>query len=157
MFLIFQTDSISFEINKHLINNFLHYDYVGAPWDHHPLNGQTVGNGGLSLRKKSKMLEIMDKEGINNLPEDVYFSCTNKVPLFKPSTEEAKLFSVEELFNNTTFGCHKPWHRSYQHQLYDLYPEVRYLYHFNRIEIPVGSSYRRLIRIRRMRMRRRAK
>ena len=136
MFLIFQTDSISFEINKHLIYNFMKYDYVGAPWGHMPLNGQTIGNGGLSLRKKSKMLEIMDAEGIKGIPEDVYFSCPNNVSLFKPSTEEAKLFSVEELFNDTSFGCHKPWNRYYQGQLYDIYQEVRDLYHFNNVRIP---------------------
>jgi len=58
IFLIFQTDTVIFEQNKHLINNFLKYDYVGAYLPLHDL----VGNGGLSLRKKSKMLEIIDAE-----------------------------------------------------------------------------------------------
>ena len=56
VFLIFQTDTVICENDKELINKFLEYDYVGAPW----INGG-VGNGGLSLRKKSKMLEIINK------------------------------------------------------------------------------------------------
>jgi len=54
-FLVFQTDSIILKENKDIINIFLAYDYVGAPW----IINNKVGNGGLSLRKKSKMLEII--------------------------------------------------------------------------------------------------
>ena len=57
-FLIFQSDSMIFSKNKHYIYRFLQYDYVGAPWPH--LNNQ-IGNGGFSLRKKSKMIEILEK------------------------------------------------------------------------------------------------
>lgn len=41
----------------------MQYDYVGAPLPlHFELNlGTLVGNGGLSLRKKSKMLEVARK------------------------------------------------------------------------------------------------
>jgi len=56
VFLIFQTDSMICPENKEQINRFLEYDYVGAPWEN-----QKIGNGGLSLRRKSKMLEIIDK------------------------------------------------------------------------------------------------
>lgn len=44
----------------------------------HAINGkkECVGNGGLSLRKKSKMIEIMEKQGINDYPEDIYFHVT---------------------------------------------------------------------------------
>ena len=37
-FLIFQTDSIIIQKHKNLINDFLEYDYVGAPWNHSPFN-----------------------------------------------------------------------------------------------------------------------
>ena len=105
-FLIFQTDSIICEENKDNINNFLDYDYVGAPWQ-----DKNVGNGGLSLRKKSKMLEIIDKCIYKkNTPEDVYFalSCP-EINRNKPSFEDAQNFSVEAIYNDTTFGVHKPW------------------------------------------------
>jgi len=93
-FLVFQTDSIIFEKNKELINNFLKYDYVGAPWSWSPKGvNNFVGNGGLSLRKKSKMIEIIQKDvDNNNVIEDVYNSCTDKVSLFKTSQQEDKFF-----------------------------------------------------------------
>jgi len=129
-FLVFQTDSIIFEKNKELINNFLKYDYVGAPWSWSPKGvNNFVGNGGLSLRKKSKMIEIIQKDvDNNNLPEDVYFSCTDKVSLFKPSQQEAKLFSVEYMYSEVTFGVHQPWiiKRS-NPQFYSIYPESEIL------------------------------
>jgi hypothetical protein len=57
-FLIFQTDTLINPKYKHLIYEFIDYDYVGAPWS---FNSQ-VGNGGLSLRKKSKMIDIIKKK-----------------------------------------------------------------------------------------------
>lgn len=50
-FLIFQTDTIICQKYKEQIQQFLEYDYVGAPWIHDQVPGN-VGNGGLSLRKK---------------------------------------------------------------------------------------------------------
>jgi len=129
-FLIFQTDTMIFSKYKNLINDFLKYDYVGAPWPHEPLNnGQNVGNGGLSLRKKSKMLEIMDKDKNVNLPEDVFFSCTNEVELYKPSLDEAKLFSVENIFSEKSFGCHQPW--ILKNELLQYFPEIKRLIWLN--------------------------
>ena len=57
--LIYQSDSYIFKSN---INDFLHYDYVGSPFitDYNMvLAKEQVGNGGLSLRSKSKMLEVL--------------------------------------------------------------------------------------------------
>ena len=129
-FLVFQTDSLILENNKLLINNFLKYDYVGAPWGNSPKGiNNYVGNGGLSLRKKSKMIEIIEKDiDKNNLPEDVYFACTDKVKLFKPSQQEAKLFSVENLYSEITFGVHQPWIiKNSNPNFYSIYPELQIL------------------------------
>lgn len=105
IFLIFQTDSIICKNNKDLIDNYLKYDYSGAPW-----RDKTVGNGGLSLRRKSKMLEIIDNCPYTNQPEDVYFgkACPE---IFRniPDFENAKEFSVETVYNDKSFGVHKPW------------------------------------------------
>uniref|UniRef100_A0A6C0B8W0 DUF5672 domain-containing protein n=1 Tax=viral metagenome TaxID=1070528 RepID=A0A6C0B8W0_9ZZZZ len=142
-FLVFQTDTMIFPPYKNLINNFLKYDYVGAPWPHDPRNnGHNVGNGGLSLRQKSKMLEIMDKEQEKNLPEDVFFSCTTEVELYKPSAEEAKLFSIENIFSDQTFGCHQPWRL--KDELFHQYPETKKLTWLND-QLP--NSYVKPIRI----------
>jgi len=112
IFLIFQTDTIICENQKTLINNFLQYDYVGAPWIWNSNSKDTDkmgGNGGLSLRKKSKMLEIIRNCKYNNENEDGYFSnsCLNNLNL--PTFQEAKNFAVETVFNEKSFGVHKPW------------------------------------------------
>jgi hypothetical protein len=103
IFLIFQTDTVICENDKDLINKFLEYDYVGAPWR----NGG-VGNGGLSLRRKSKMLEIISNCPTKNENEDVFFA-NPCVDIYKPSYEDAKEFSVEQVYNKRSFGVHKAW------------------------------------------------
>jgi hypothetical protein len=130
IFLVFQTDTLIFENNNKLIDFFLKYDYVGAPWPWSPKGvNNYVGNGGLSLRKKSKMIEIIEKDiDNNNLAEDVYFSCTDKVKLFKPSQQDAKLFSVEHLYSEVTFGTHQPWIiKKSNPNFYSIYPELQTL------------------------------
>jgi hypothetical protein len=117
-FLMFQTDSILFHKNKHLLKYFLKYDYVGAPWVN-----REVGNGGLSLRKKSKMLEIIEKEPYNNQPEDVFFASNKTVTLYKPSFQEATHFAVEGVYQPFTFGSHQPWMQKHTN-FYSLYPEL---------------------------------
>jgi len=105
-FLVFQTDSMILPENKHLINDFLQYDYVGAPW----ADG-VVGNGGLSLRKKSKMLEIIKHKDDKNMMEDYFFS--HNVPSFinyhVPTCTHAKKFSIETVFDDSPFGVHNFW------------------------------------------------
>lgn len=140
-FLIFQTDSIIIQKHKNLINDFLEYDYVGAPWNHSPFNlnlseDERVGNGGLSLRKKSKMIEIMKKQGKNDYPEDVYFSCCKSVKINKPSLKKAMLFSVEGISSEISFGCHRPWINDDNNFLYENYDEVKKLYSYNNISPP---------------------
>ena len=105
IFLIFQTDSIICSKNKDLINNFLKYDYSGAPW-----NNESVGNGGLSLRRKSKMIQIIDNCKYNNENEDVFFSeSCSEIYRYKPTFDNAKEFSVEKVYNDNSFGIHKLW------------------------------------------------
>lgn len=123
MFLIFQTDTMICEEHKELIYNYMNYDYVGAPWSSDYLSlgndidmnklslssTKYVGNGGLSLRRKSKMIEILDK-CTNYVNEDVYFSYGCKeVDIKKPLIEDAKNFSIEQIENDKSFGIHKAW------------------------------------------------
>jgi len=86
------------------LNDFLSYDYVGAPW-----TSGHVGNGGLSLRKKSKMLMIIAAVNPFHVNEDVYFSMQKVVPLHKPHFQEAQRFGVETVFYPSPFGIHSPW------------------------------------------------
>lgn len=101
-FLIFQTDSIICDKHKDLIYDFIDFDYVGAPWQN-----KTVGNGGLSLRKKSKMLKILNQHSlINNMNEDIFFSSYSKN---KPNFNFARYFSIETVESDRAFGIHNAW------------------------------------------------
>ena len=69
------------------------------------------------------MLEIIEKEPYNSLPEDVFFAMNKSVPLFKPSVAKAKHFSVENMYEAVTFGAHQPWKQKHT-DFYTLYPEL---------------------------------
>jgi hypothetical protein len=49
------------------------------------------------------------------------------------------LFSIEEIFSEMSFGCHKPWKNSNQLFLYETYDEVKQLYNYNDIPIPLPN------------------
>lgn len=125
VFLVFQTDSMICPDFKDKINMFLQYDYVGAPWTwrappwrevpQFPKDEDAVGNGGLSLRRKTKMLEILEKCPIlKPEPEDTYFALPcEAVKINKPPSLLAKEFSMESIYSENSFGLHKtwvPWH-----------------------------------------------
>jgi len=105
--LIFQSDS---EILKPGLEEFLEYDYIGAPWkdydsDYFPY----VGNGGLSIRNPKVMLEVLaiDRWG-RNMGEDLFICrsmVNNDIGRLAPY-ELAKKFSVESIFELGTFGAH---------------------------------------------------
>lgn len=125
--LIMQEDSFIFRDN---INDFLEYDYIGAPWFKHQNDTQNcVGNGGLSLRSKNIMIKILKTKNIESTvfnhstkkymkctkmefpPEDVYFSKTmQELKIGKISDyETASKFSSESIYNELSFGGHCFW------------------------------------------------
>ncbi|KAE8444406.1 hypothetical protein EG329_000606 [Mollisiaceae sp. DMI_Dod_QoI] len=71
--LVFQTDSMLCANSRQSLNNWLDYDWVGAPWNP---NGRFGGNGGLSLRRVSKIIEILkfQQRIPNTEPEDVWLT-----------------------------------------------------------------------------------
>jgi len=140
LFLVFQTDSMMFVKHKELIHTFIHgdYDYVGAPWEirnHYNTSVcNFIGNGGFSLRKKSKMLEIIEKIKWENINEDLYFCRNYNIPVKKPQYNLAKIFSVEGVFSEITFACHKPWIENHYPHFKLLYPEVEILRELQAVE-----------------------
>jgi hypothetical protein len=127
--LIFQTDTIILE--PQLLHAFLSYDYVGAPWP-----SGDVGNGGLSLRKKSKMITITQTVTPIHENEDIHLSMQSIVPLHKPSFEQAKQFAVETVFYETPFGIHAPWKYLLIDEmriLIEKYPVIQKLMHLQRL------------------------
>jgi hypothetical protein len=93
--LIYQTDCWVFEDRLDYFIG-LGYEYYGAPWVH---NNDMVGNGGLSLRKVSKMIEITNKyefkgESLEGA-EDTWFSITHKDEINICPLDVACQFSIE--------------------------------------------------------------
>jgi Protein of unknown function (DUF5672) len=93
-------------------DNYLKYDYIGAPWYTQPCSlSTTVGNGGFSLRSKN-FLEESSKLIYNGTePEDVFLCRTmssylgSKNIKFAPH-DIAYNFSVEDLPYKGQFGFH---------------------------------------------------
>jgi hypothetical protein len=109
--LLFQIDTILLKSN---IDDFLQYDYVGAPWCVKWLNCLEVGNGGLSLRNVQTMKMLTQKYPKYNMNEDIWFSLMlleeQKVNanIKIPTIDIATQFSVETIFYEDPCGMHKP-------------------------------------------------
>ena len=71
--LVFQTDSMICANSRQTLNSWLDYDWVGAPWNP---NGRFGGNGGLSLRRVSKIVDVLKhQQRIHDTePEDVWLT-----------------------------------------------------------------------------------
>ncbi|KAH8798963.1 hypothetical protein F5882DRAFT_319344 [Hyaloscypha sp. PMI_1271] len=71
--LVFQTDSMLCANSRQSLNNWLDYDWVGAPWNP---SGRFGGNGGLSLRRVSRIIEILRYQTRlpDTEPEDVWLT-----------------------------------------------------------------------------------
>lgn len=129
--LIFQEDSILFSRG---LDIFLPYDYVGSPWL--PISVEDVaagvGNGGLSLRSKSVMIEILETcdvgafspsdnvqkamayVGLTKPPEDVFFAhMIESHGIGKLAPRELAMLLVEHTAPddfNAIIGGHQFWH-----------------------------------------------
>jgi len=125
--LIYQEDSILFKNN---IDDFLDWDYIGAPWpENQDDNKAGVGNGGISLRSKTVMKKIIETISIEDtiynsstidyatgnkltiFPEDVYFTKNMEdfnIGLLADRTS-ASYFSTECVLNNDSFAGHNFW------------------------------------------------
>jgi hypothetical protein len=102
--LTFQLDSI---LIRNGIDEFLKYDYIGAPWIKSKENS-FVGNGGLSLRTVEKMREISKKNtDLEPKWEDIFFVKhlkNNEIA----DMETASKFSVEDIYHSNPLGVHNP-------------------------------------------------
>lgn len=138
-----------FIINKDMwTEDFLNYDYVGAPW---PFFGNMIGNGGFSLRSK-KFLSISSKinyttnfppgtpaiSGLSICPED-WFLCQAHRKTFEennvsfPSFELARQFSIEHptevdkdfdkdiISTYKSFGFHGDWNSAAMKEVHNEY------------------------------------
>lgn len=129
--LTFETDSI---LRRRGIDEFLEYDYIGAPWVWALINRDAaegpVGNGGLSLRKRSAMLRILAEHGserVPDTPEDQFFSrWLYRDGYHLPSLQTAGRFSTETLFEPHSLGLHKAWQCQFESAFAQLLDDIEY-------------------------------
>jgi hypothetical protein len=146
--LIYQEDSMIFNKN---MDEFLVYDYVGAPWESGGKHNKTnVGNGGFSLRSKDVMLQIINTKSISEnttqysddnstlslslLNEDIYF--TKNMENFSigklADAETASRFSTELVLNENSLGGHCFWlsDTNWQNRIRNIFTVLNNSFHY---------------------------
>ncbi|TPX53821.1 hypothetical protein PhCBS80983_g06156 [Powellomyces hirtus] len=129
--LFFQLDAMLCSNSDQSINDFIHYDWIGAPWPH--LRDLRGGNGGFSMRRKSRMLRCIDKltwskqEALN---EDVWFSrcLATFSDAVLPTYEESMGWAIEAQESKRYMGIHKPWGSLKVATNYEFCPEAAMLF-----------------------------
>lgn len=107
--LIFQHDSM---LLREEIDEFLQYDFIGAPIESKRNFPFPAMNGGLSLRTPKAMIECITKiprssTKYANHNEDIYFSyISSQLGFNLPDYETARTFSVETIFGLGSLGVH---------------------------------------------------
>ncbi|CAK7266376.1 hypothetical protein SEPCBS57363_002056 [Sporothrix epigloea] len=111
--LVFQTDAMLCANSKRTMDDFLGFDFIGAPMN----TRQKLFNGGLSLRNRTMMMEILSSPA-NNWEaetaagtwtlggEDIWFS--RKMDLMGGNLPSFK--------ESLTFSCQHDWHISHEKQ-----------------------------------------
>lgn len=147
--LFFQSDSMLCSKSPQKIDDWVGFDWVGAPWQD-DVNAKG-GNGGLSLRKRSSMIKLTTNPDIARQPyaepEDVWFGRNlEQLPGVKwPTVHQAK-FSVENIFGSMSEWSWRPlgvhsggsppptWHdKDVMDRLMDWCPELKLFYDPRRI------------------------
>jgi hypothetical protein len=149
--LYFECDSMLCPNSKYKVSDFEHFDYIGGYWGNKmlPLE-QTyphVMNGGVSIRKKQYMLDIIKYEMEpylqrgGNPCEDYFVSDRVKN---RPKVKDVITFSIDNGYiapynNEAPFALHKPWgdnprkgHGAYYNQLKQVCPEIEILKELNK-------------------------
>ncbi|KAI4174002.1 MAG: hypothetical protein LQ343_002565 [Gyalolechia ehrenbergii] len=136
-FLLFRSDTILCAQSNQSLNDWLEYDWVGAPWG---LDDRFGGNGALSLRRVSAVKQILGfQTRLNDSdPSDRWLSMRmGLLPDAKmaPASKEAE-FSVENIWHDKPMGYRldnilpdSVWgDRNKRKQIYDYCPEVKIIH-----------------------------
>lgn len=136
--LFVQWDAMAYDRSS-WTDEFLKYDYIGAPWPW-AAEGKNIGNGGFSLRSRRLLDALldtavqMDKNNPEAVNEDQVIGCSsrpyleNKYGIRYPVTALASQFSYELGPYQSSFGFHGPWNVA---KLCDLDTLEFYVEHMN--------------------------
>lgn len=93
-------------------DEFLQYDYLGAPWPAAWGHAYRVGNGGFTLRSRKFLQKMLEHSSRMTHPEDLYYAVTARPELesegirFAP-VELAARFAVEHPIEEVPFDYNK--------------------------------------------------
>ncbi|KAF3926183.1 hypothetical protein ABW21_db0205704 [Orbilia brochopaga] len=139
--LVFQTDAMLCANSGQNLDDWLVYDWVGAAWNLHDKYG---GNGGLSIRRVSKIIKVLENQvrQPQGGAEDVWL--TSRLAHLPGAhlangTEEMR-FSGEQLFQERPMGFHTghggDWLYSQvwgtpelRQKMWDYCPEIKMMVH----------------------------
>ncbi|KAL9604107.1 MAG: hypothetical protein Q9219_000695 [cf. Caloplaca sp. 3 TL-2023] len=133
--LLFQADSMLCANSLRKVDDFLEYDFVGAPFKTH--EGFNY-NGGLSLRNREKILDIArryTREPMSRYEDTWFVERLRELPprpdgspgANLPSLETASHFSVETIWKDKPLGIHQipRWHPEKLEDLKAWCPEAQ--------------------------------
>lgn len=130
--LLFQADSVICANAPQSVDDFISYDFIGAPIA--PAYGQGY-NGGLSLRNRLKTLELISREDWNaeksqyefKFEDQWYFRKMQEMPDIRlPDQEVAMQFAVETIYYDRPLGYHQVhrWQEEHMAEIQKWCPEV---------------------------------
>jgi hypothetical protein len=127
--LVFQPDSIFCANSPRTINDFLEWDWIGAPWS---TTAQYGGNGGLSLRRVSKILHVLStqtRQYNDGALEDLWLTDRLKdlEGAHMPNATISKSFSVESVWDKQPLGYHVGWLGVHHEQIWDEDGQVEHI------------------------------
>ncbi|KAH9210057.1 hypothetical protein DL95DRAFT_343646 [Leptodontidium sp. 2 PMI_412] len=128
--LVFQPDSIICAKSPKTVNDFLEWDYIGAPWGPESKFG---GNGGLSLRRVSRILMVLERERreMGHIQMEDEWLSNRLVGLEGARMANAsvsKTFSVEaNVWDESPMGYHVGWMGVHHGQLWDDEEKVHHI------------------------------
>ncbi|KAK2779129.1 hypothetical protein CKAH01_11388 [Colletotrichum kahawae] len=107
--LMFQVDSILCSQSTSKVDDFLEWDFIGAPIAKRYGKGY---NGGLSIRNPRLFLDIIREQQKNpvrlNVEDQWFFERLQARNARLPTEDQAKHFAVETVFYETPLGYHQP-------------------------------------------------
>ena len=138
--LVFQTDTVLCKNSPYKIEDFMKYNYIGCPYSSSYI-GKNVngywgptnyfyGIGGLSYRKKSFMMDCINKNPSieSNFAEDVFFSNCAAETNNKPETATIlNKFCTQHSWLDKSFGLHKLKYITNKNDLFNYCPEGKIL------------------------------
>lgn len=130
--LVFQPDAIFCVQSEQSLNDYLAWDWVGAPWSANSVWG---GNGGLSLRKVSRILDVLRKERrphMDGALEDLWLAKRlHDLPGSNmPNASVSKHFSVESVWDERPLGYHIGYLGVHHEQIWDVPAQVEHVFEY---------------------------